>query len=151
MSRREGGQMQRNALLLRPPTDLLPCGVAHSPQGFNCLFVPHETREERTLPILKHPTANNLMSSLTFLGGGFPESLNQGGSRSCSQSPISGTFGFSICLVALSLRQRGLCFLNSNQVVTLKPFYYFFKAQNQVYHKQEFGLAIVAAVLLEFS
>lgn len=28
---------------------------------------------------------------------------------------------------------------------------FFFKAQNEVYRKQEFGLAIVVAVLLEFS
>lgn len=106
-------------------SDLLLYGVAHSPQGFNCLCVPDETREERTLPTLKHPTANNLISPLTFLGGGFPESLNQGGSRSCGQSPVFGTFGLSILPVALSLRQRGLCFLKSHQVVTLEPFYSF--------------------------
>lgn len=111
-------------------SDLLLYGVAHGPQGFNCLCILQETSKEKTLPILKHPTANNLISSLTFLGGGFPENLNQGGSRSYSQSPISGTFGFSILLVALSLRQTGFCFLKSHHVVTLEPFYYFFKAQN---------------------
>lgn len=123
MSRREGGQMQWNALLLRPPT------VWSSPQPSRLQLPLCSSWDKggKDTPHFEAPNSkqSNLISLLSC--GGFPESLNQGGSRSCSQSPISGTFRFSILLAALSLRQRGLCFLKSNQVVTLEPFYHFLK------------------------